>query len=181
MDTKTIIIIVVAALLFILIVAVIFIRNSNHKRFKRLQENLNKYKLENENLDNDNKITLSKDYAVNSTIEDHIQQPTEEHTNHSEPIIEDYVVDEPAKTFQDDMRQQTKNVRRNFYTQKKFSSETKLDSASANMVNDDFEEFMNEHSFTRKILDGDVMQKLKNLPPEVKALILSNVFNKHED
>ena len=40
---------------------------------------------------------------------------------------------------------------------------------------------MNEHSYTRKILDNDIIDKLKNLPPEVKAIILSNVFNKYDD
>ena len=39
------------AVLLALIVATIFIRRSNKKRFQRLQENINKYKKENEEFD----------------------------------------------------------------------------------------------------------------------------------
>ena len=46
---------------------------------------------------------------------------------------------------------------------------------------DDFEDFLNEHSFTRKVLDKDMVAKLNSMPPEVRAMILGNMFNKFED
>ena len=170
MDTMTLIIIIAAVVLVLLIVAIIFIRRSNRQRFKRLQENLNKYKTENENFGKDNKVIIAKDEnAVNTTIDTNI----ENYGNKPKG--------EPITKYENKTIKMTKPDRKNFYSQKKFSTDSKLDSASANIVNDDFEEFMNEHSYTRKILDNDIMDKLKNLPPEVKAIILSNVFNKYDD
>lgn len=180
MDTITLIIIIAAVVLVLLVVAIIFIRRSNRKRFKRLQENLNKYKTENENFGKDNKVIIAKDEnAVNTTIDTNIENYGNKPKG--EPIIEDYVFEEPTPKYENKTIKMTKPDRKNFYSQKKFSTDSKLDSASANIVNDDFEEFMNEHSYTRKILDNDIMDKLKNLPPEVKAIILSNVFNKYDD
>lgn len=46
---------------------------------------------------------------------------------------------------------------------------------------DDFEDFLNEHSYTRKVLDKDMINKLNSLPPEVRALLLSNIFNKFDN
>ena len=46
---------------------------------------------------------------------------------------------------------------------------------------DYFEDFLNEHSFTRKVLDKDMVAKLNSMPPEVRAMILGNMFNKFED
>lgn len=182
MNTTTLIIIISAAVLLLLIVAIIFIRRSNRKRFKRLQENLNKYKEENENFGSNDKVTIADDdNAVNSSIEEHIEENTDSKPK-SEPIIEDYTYDEPTQPkYENKSIKITRPDRRNFYSQKKFTTDTKIDSNSANIVNDDFEEFMNEHSYTRRILDNDIMDKLKKLPPEVKAIILSNVFNKYDD
>ena len=46
---------------------------------------------------------------------------------------------------------------------------------------DDFEDFMNEHAYSRRIFNKDLLSKLRDLPPEIKAVILSNVFNKYDD
>ena len=45
----------------------------------------------------------------------------------------------------------------------------------------DFENFLNEYSYTRAVGDKDLMKQLKNLSPKVKALLLGKIFNKFDD
>ena len=49
------------------------------------------------------------------------------------------------------------------------------------MRDKEFEDFLNEHALSRRILNKDILEKLKDLPPDIKAIILSNVFNKYDD
>ena len=45
---------------------------------------------------------------------------------------------------------------------------------------EEFEEFMNQHSFSRRVLDNEILGQIRKLPPKVKAIILGNIFNKFE-
>lgn len=157
------------AVLLILIVAIIFIRRSNKKRFQRLQENINKYKKENEAFDNDNRIVLSKDEPESEKQE---AQPVV-HTKPENAVIEDYYEEPPKSINQNRKRSNQYNYRRN-----NIKNAVKSQNQSED---DDFEQFLNEHSYSRKILSGDLISKLQDLPPEIKAVILSNVFNKYDD
>lgn len=157
------------AVLLALIVATIFIRRSNKKRFQRLQENINKYKKENEAFDNDNRIVLSKDEPESEKQE---AQPVV-HTKPENAVIEDYYEEPPKPINQNRKRSDQYNYRRN-------NIKNAVKSQNQN-EDDDFEQFLNEHSYSRKILSGDLISKLQDLPPEIKAVILSNVFNKYDD
>lgn len=157
------------AVLLALIVATIFIRRSNKKRFQRLQENINKYKKENEAFDNDNRIVLSKDEPESEKQE---AQPVV-HTKPENAVIEDYYEEPPKPINQNRKRSNQYNYRRN-------NIKNAVKSQNQN-EDDDFEQFLNEHSYSRKILSGDLISKLQDLPPEIKAVILSNVFNKYDD
>lgn len=157
------------AVLLILIVAIIFIRRSNKKRFQRLQENINKYKKENEAFDNDNRIVLSKDEPESEKQE---AQPVV-HTKPENAVIEDYYEEPPKPINQNRKSSNQYNYRRN-----NIKNAVKSQNQSED---DDFEQFLNEHSYSRKILSGDLISKLQDLPPEIKAVILSNVFNKYDD
>ncbi|MBQ8444388.1 MAG: hypothetical protein IJX25_03450 [Clostridia bacterium] len=46
---------------------------------------------------------------------------------------------------------------------------------------EEFEEFLNEHSYTRRVVNGDILEQIKNLPPKIKAIVLGNLFNKFDD
>ena len=157
------------AVLLALIVATIFIRRSNKKRFQRLQENINKYKKENEAFDNDNRIVLSKDEPESEKQE---AQPVV-HTKPENAVIEDYYEEPPKPINQNRNRSNQYNYRRN-------NIKNAVKSQNQN-EDDDFEQFLNEHSYSRKILSGDLISKLQDLRPEIKAVILSNVFNKYDD
>lgn len=61
MSTTALICIICAGVLLFFILMIVLIRKSNKKRFNKLQENINKYKQENQEFDKNNKITLSKE------------------------------------------------------------------------------------------------------------------------
>lgn len=203
MSTPLLIGIICGGVLLILIVAIIFIRRANKKRFKKLQENLQKYKTENEELDHENKITLSKDQEPDpfKTLE---EKPAENNAEHHEnkiesqdgkqqvakktgPIIEDYIAPNQPQPRRDTTihtirAKQPRNLDNKSITDLFAEERAKMDAKSAkNMPKDDFEEFLDEHAYSRRILNKDILSKIKDLPPEIKAVILSNVFNKYDD
>ena len=49
------------------------------------------------------------------------------------------------------------------------------------MPKDDFEAFLDKHSYTRRVLDKDILKKIQELPPEVKAVVISNIFSRPQD
>ena len=52
--------------------------------------------------------------------------------------------------------------------------------AKAKTRDEEFEEFMNEHSFSRRVLDNEVLGQIRKLSPKVKAIVLGNIFNKFD-
>lgn len=190
--------IICGGVLILLIIAIIFIRKANKKRFKKLQENLKKYKQEKEELEHDDKITLSKDPTEPDPFKTLEEKPEEkadkkenkaESANKNGPIIEDYVTSSQTKsqarrdqTIRTTMTKQPRNVENKSLADFFASERTKINQSSAKSEQkDDFEEFLDEHAYSRRILNKDILSKIKDLPPEIKAVILSNVFNKYDD
>ena len=191
MNTIALICIICGGILLLFIVAIIFIRRSNKKRFQRLQENLNKYKEENKNFEQDNKITLSKEPEApqNENILQEINEPAgiklentqQENTEKSQqPIIEEYDGwhDEPKEYKR---KPQSISNEDFFKDELRKFIETNEKSKKKPDKTDDFEDFMNEHAYSRRIFNKDLLSKIRDLPPEIKAVILSNVFNKYDD
>lgn len=191
MNTIALICIICGGILLLFIVAIIFIRRSNKKRFQRLQENLNKYKEENKNFEQDNKITLSKEPEApqNENIIQETREPADiklentqqENTEKSQqPIIEEYDGwhDEPKEYKR---KPQSISNEDFFKDELRKFIETNEKSKKKPDKTDDFEDFMNEHAYSRRIFNKDLLSKLRDLPPEIKAVILSNVFNKYDD
>lgn len=191
MNTIALICIICGGILLLFIVAIIFIRRSNKKRFQRLQENLNKYKEENKNFEQDNKITLSKEPEApqNESVTQETSEPIniklentqQENTEKSQqPIIEEYDGwhDEP-KVYK--RKPQSISNEDFFKDELRKFIETNEKSKKKPDKTDDFEDFMNEHAYSRRIFNKDLLSKIRDLPPEIKAVILSNVFNKYDD
>ena len=236
MDLTTILIIIGAAIIAILIIAVIFIRISNKKRFKKLQDNIKKYKAENDNFGNEVNVKVSDDKTATvenpTMVEQYVPDNEVPSYQNNPPIIEDYDVD--VEDDDDDIpdfipRRRNRDERRNVYGRDRRASSMLnrthyesndndedddddipdfiprrrnrderrnvygRDRRASSMLNrthyesndndedDDFEEFLNEHSYSRRILNNDLIKNLKDLPPDIKAIILSNVFNKYDD
>lgn len=191
MDLTTILIIIGAAIIAILIIAVIFIRISNKKRFKKLQDNIKKYKAENDNFGNEVNVKVSDDKTATvenpTMVEQYVPDNEVPSYQNNPPIIEDYDVD--VEDDDDDIpdfipRRRNRDERRNVYGRDRRASSmlnrTHYESNDYD-EDDDFEEFLNEHSYSRRILNNDLIKNLKDLPPDIKAIILSNVFNKYDD
>lgn len=191
MNTIALLCIICGGILLLFIVAIIFIRRSNKKRFQRLQENLNKYKEENKNFEQDNKITLSKEPEApqNENIIQETREPADiklentqqENTEKSQqPIIEEYDGwhDEPKEYKR---KPQSISNEDFFKDELRKFIETNEKSKKKPDKTDDFEDFMNEHAYSRRIFNKDLLSKIRDLPPEIKAVILSNVFNKYDD
>ncbi len=170
MSTTALICIICAGVLLFFILMIVFIRRSNKKRFNKLQENINKYKQENQEFDKNNKITLSKETEESKEqVQEENVQPKEE------PLIEDYIDDRFLRNQpqREHMNRRTMPARNpNFQMQ---------NNRNIGQKQDDFEQFLDEHAYSRRILNKDILSKIKDLPPEVKAVILSNVFNKYDD
>lgn len=168
MSTTALICIICAGVLLFFILMIVFIRRSNKKRFNKLQENINKYKQENQEFDKNNKITLSKE------AEEPKEQAQEENAQpKEEPVIEEYIDDR----F---LRNQPQREHMNRRTMPARNPNLQMQN-NRNFKQDDFEQFLDEHAYSRRILNKDILSKIKDLPPEVKAVILSNVFNKYDD
>ena len=168
MSTTALICIIGAGVLLFFILMIVLIRRSNKKRFNKLQENINKYKQENQEFDKNNKITLSKE------AEEPKEQAQEENAQQKEePVIEEYIDDR----F---LRNQPQRERINRRTMPARNPNLQMQN-NRNFKQDDFERFLDEHAYSRRILNKDILSKIKDLPPEVKAVILSNVFNKYDD
>ena len=191
MNTIALICIICGGILLLFIVAIIFIRRSNKKRFQRLQENLNKYKEENKNFEQDNKITLSKEPEApqNENIIQEINEPAgiklentqQENTEKSQqPIIEEYDGwhDEPKEYKR---KPQSISNEDFFKDELRKFIETNEKSKKKPDKTDDLEDLMHEHAYSRRIFNKDLLSKIRDLPPEIKAVILSNVFNKYDD
>lgn len=180
MSTLSIIIIVCAVILVAIIALIVFIRLQNKKRFNKLQEDLKKYKAENEKIDNDDqKIFISEENGnINETKIIPNLDTDVKIDEQKGPIIEDYVPEEQTMNVSP-MYQ--KREKRSYFAPKRFENNIRPEVKPRKNEVDDFDEFMNEHSYSRRVLNNDIMGKIKNLPPEVKAIILSNVFNKHDE
>lgn len=170
MSTTALICIICAGVLLFFILMIVLIRRSNKKRFNKLQENINKYKQENQEFDKNNKITLSKE------AEEPKEKAQEENTQpKEEPVIEEYIDDrflrnQPQREHINRRTMPARNPNLQMQNNRNFSQKQ-----------DDFERFLDEHAYSRRILNKDILSKIKDLPPEVKAVILSNVFNKYDD
>ena len=186
MNTITLLCIIGGGVVLLLIIAIIIIRKVNKKRFNKLQENLKKYKEENKEFEHNAKITLSKDEEPNDLHNENVEDVVKVKEPSAEPIIEDYIDDENERIPSSNKKTRTIKSDEDFA---KFLSEynfkdnniQKNHSSRSQSNEDDFEDFLNEHAYSRSILNKDIMKKLKDLPPEIKAVILSNVFNKYDD
>ena len=170
MDITTILIIIGAGLAALIILAIVVSSVRKKNRINKLDESIKKFKEEANKSDVDTRLTIASDVAQPITEEDLITEKQEEkleddffeeeHTPKRRPIVEDFS-DLDIFNFNDDD------------DEKKVSKSNKKD--------DDFEDFLDQHSYTRKIVNKDLLKKFNKLPPETKSIILGNVFNKFDD
>ncbi len=199
MSMPVIISLICGGVLIVLTIAVVCIRMANKKRFNKLQENLKKYKEENEQLDKENKVILSKEPEPDKPLpvsdekvaesKQEQQESYVEKENKQGPIVEDYISsntiqfrptkEQAVHTFRDReaVNFSNKNLNDNYTSE----YERRNSNSYRKEQSDDFEDFLDKHAYSRRILNKDILSKIRQLPPEIKAVILSNVFNKYDD
>ena len=152
MSNTVIYIIVAVSVVVVLATVFIFLRISNHKKAKKLQENLKKLKQEDKNQELEEKnITLVAEQR-------------------GENVSEDEIFGDVGQTSGG-----------GFFTSGKKEEnldEVNFDEEYYQPKERDFEKFMDEHAFSRKVFDKTLLDKIKKLPPEIKSIIMGNVFDK---
>lgn len=161
METKVIFLIVglsVVALLFLFFLVGHFRKK---KKQKAIKQRISQIEEEGKKLKEPPVVSIVDDEL---TIKDEKEEIKQEPVK---PIIEDYEEIEIPEDVIDRLKKKNQMESESFERRKR--------------SDDDFEDFLNEHSFTRKVLDKDMVAKLNSMPPEVRAMILGNMFNKFED
>ena len=97
---------------------------------------------------------------------------------HIEPIIEDYI-NSAEFLGQNENKKKRKSSRSKPYTRQQ-NTYVRINHDIEDR-DKEFEDFLNEHALSRRIVNNEILEKLKDLPPNIKAIILSNVFNKYND
>lgn len=180
MDKTTLYIIIGAGIVLFLALIIIFIRISNRRKSKKLQESLDKVKKESAPQEEATPITFSADEVGQNVSEDEIfgddfetseggffkqGKEKEDEDDLSEKSIFQEFEDKEA----DDLPKMPRRP-----SNKQIQREREERDA-------EFEDFLNDHAFSRKVFDKPLLDKIKKLPPEIKSIIMSNVFDKFDD
>ena len=171
------IIAVVCVAVILVIVGIIFIsRKNNKKTVKKLDESISKLKKEQEDW-SQKEVEFEKDKKEKDAFS-HIQlsDDIEEELGMKEDDIEPAPsTSEVPKDFSvNNFGGDSRRVNSPFYGARPFPQ------AKKKSREDDFEEFMNEHSYSRKIFDSTILNSIKDLPPKLKAIIIGNIFDKYD-
>lgn len=175
MSNTVIYIIVAVSVVVVLATVFIFLRISNHKKAKKLQENLKKLKQEDKNQELEEKnITLVAEQRGENVSEDEIFGDVGQTSGggfftsgKKEENLDEINFDE--EYYQPKEEDVPRMPNRPSYREEDRSRQER---------ERDFEKFMDEHAFSRKVFDKTLLDKIKKLPPEIKSIIMGNVFDK---
>ena len=183
----------------VLLVFVFIASNSalNRKNSEKLKKTLEKIKKEASQPEEEPKIFISKDEPAPEVkvekkdklpsgviIEDYVEEDKPQSA--SEPVIEDF---SDTNIFELENKNDAKEEKINWEDFSLFDDEDddeskpkkkKKKKTSKEKQPEDFEQFLDNYSYTRKIIDKDLLKKLNSYPKEIKEIILNNILNKTE-
>lgn len=158
-----------AVLLVLFIVYVIIVRTANsrryNKRFAKTLKSINEY---------NEKINYTEPEEVKPVVEEsYVQQPEQENLTQQE--------DKNAKAESERYAQMIKRIeeRRRRFEERRRQEEEEQDLEVE--PKDDFEDFMDKHSYSRLFADKTLYEQIKDLSPELKAIIFSGLFKRIDD
>ena len=167
MNSRTILILVGVAVVALIVIALVFYALSNAKKKKRLLENLDKIKRE-KKAQLDNEVTLQTSSTGENVSKD------EPFGKIEEPPIEDTPEDyEEEPEPQDPFPRAYPRMPDRSFANSSFNPEFDRD--------EEFEKFLDEHGYSRKIFDKTLLEKIREMPPELKAIVLGNIFDRFND
>lgn len=158
-----------AVLVGLFIVYVIIVRTANsrryNKRFAKTLKSINEY---------NEKINYTEPEEVKPVVEEsYVQQPEQENLTQQE--------DKNAKAESERYAQMIKRIeeRRRRFEERRRQEEEEQDLEVE--PKDDFEDFMDKHSYSRLFADKTLYEQIKDLSPELKAIIFSGLFKRIDD
>lgn len=158
----------------IITLLVLLSRKKNKKKKLKLDENIKKLKSEQEQFDVKQKAEEDKRKEEkafeNITLTDDVEEEFKDLFDQPNSLPE---INEENFDFEVEPNQNREEI-------EEFLKELEKQPKQKHSK-DDFEEFLNEHSFSRRVFDNDLLAQIRNLPPKIKAIILGNVFNKFDD
>lgn len=166
MNTATLLIIIGVGILVVLIAIIAIAKISNSKKSKNLDEKIKNLHKEKEDIENDNRITLPNDFEEVAVA----PQANEELLNQA--IVEDY--ENQVSLEENQYKDNSMNVDFDFKS-------NKISNRDFATGDDDFDKFMNEHSYSRRIFNKPLLDKIRSLPPDVRMMFLSNILDRHDD
>ncbi len=178
MKTWHILLIVGGGILLLLILAIVCIRMANKKRYLRLRDNLQKFQREKEELSREGDNALH-----NGNIKVELSPPVDPMNNHSfgQPVVEDYAPEEEVKELPlSEPLPKPQPMPKEIETEP-LLDKTEMEQEGRKKREIEFERFMDEHAFSRKVLDKKMIERLKKLSPEMQQVLLNNIFNKFDD
>lgn len=174
-----IILFIIGGVLAIILLCVIIAYLRGKHNSKKLDENIKKLNAEKKQFDAGGKLTISsnkdKNIPEEAIIEDigleEDKEVDEKAEQNVKPEAKDIdLADENESNmlsldedFLRELKSRPKRIRKNLQDL------------------DDFEHFLDEHSFTRRVLDKNILRKIQKLPPEIKAIVISNIFTRPQD
>ena len=179
MSTLHIILIICAGLVFAVVSFITFISLTNRRKSKKLQENLNKYKQETKKEEEQTQaVTIAHDEKGESMSEEDLFSDDEFGSKNGGFFTSNKKEDEEdefnfEEEFKDDREEELPRMPRKPSYREEMQKRKQNDA--------EFEKFLDEHAFSRKVFDKPLLEKIKKLPPEIKSIIMGNIFDKFND
>ena len=173
MSTMTIAIIIGVSIVGLIAVGMLFITISNKRKSKKLQEHLKKIKQEDKTKElEEQNISLSKTPQGENVSEEELFGSSGQQGFFASSKIN--------PDAQDDYQRQPRQNKREEEELPRMPSRPTYREEQEMRKNRDqeFEDFLDEHAFSRKVFDKNLLNKIKKLPPEIKSVIMGNIFDK---
>lgn len=176
--------------LLILILLFAYKRISKKNSNSKLDEEINKYKKmnegtydANESYGSDNKINKKqlKKEKKQQKVAAKTQKLQQKVTNSVNIENLEGKVEEYAENFDDNEEEERLFKSKEFGESYNPFEEEKKTVVPKKHKQDDFDDFMNDYSYSRAAVNKNLLKEIKNLSPKVKALVLGNIFNKFDD
>lgn len=180
----TIILSVVGGVFGLVILWAVIAHVIGKKKEHKLDENIKKLKDEKKTLDDSGVLTIASEKIPNgATIEEGVLE--DENISKPEEIVDEKIVDEKqpdeidksVRTFDLPNSEKLDDLFKSFDNFGKNQEKT----IKKRKKKDDFESFLDKHSYTRRIIDKNILKKIQELPPEIKAIVISNIFTRPQD
>ena len=152
------------------------------KNKNKLDDVLSKLKQEKEEIATQEKIEEEKkkeeDAFSNITLSDDIEESNDDFDNFfNNPSFPDPDIDEFA--FKKEPKVESFNEMDDLFGE--FDKPRRKKVKKKLSRDEDFEKFMDEHSFSRRVFDKTLLTEIRGMSPKLKAIMLSKAFDKFDD